>query len=158
MRCRRKPGEILGFFFITALMVFLDQWSKQAALSFLKGKADRILIPGLLELTYVENAGMAFGLMEGAFWLFITISLLAIILILYYYFTLPESRAFHVAGAGMILLMAGTWGNLTDRIRLGYVIDLINFIPFSFPVFNIADCCVVTGTGLLVIWLLFFQS
>ncbi len=139
-------------------MVLLDQAAKYLAVRELKGRAAVRIIPGILELDYVENTGMAFGMLPGRQLFLIVISLVFIFVCLLSLFRLFRQRRLWPAAACLTAILAGAVGNMLDRILRGYVIDFISFVWIHFPVFNIADCFVVVGTILLCILLLFHYS
>ena len=140
------------FIFVAAALIAVDQLSKWwAATTFpLNGQGDYI---GLgFYLTYVKNTGAAFGIFQdGTLVLGILSSIVSLLLFIYLLRRRHSMPA--LQHAALTLILAGALGNMIDRLRLGYVIDFIHFnIPsFSFPVFNIADSCVVVGAGLLLI-------
>ncbi len=134
---------------IIAAVVLLDQISKALIVAFLyRGQVD--LIGGVLRFTYVENRGMAFGLLADHRWVFLILSVVGISLITFYLFKFvarPLSRV------GLALIVGGGIGNMIDRIAYGYVIDFIDFYAFDFWmwVFNIADAAVCVGAALFVL-------
>lgn len=110
--------------------------------------------PSVLRLTYVENTGAAFGLFTGrqALLSIVTgIFLLGLLIFL----ILKGKQLPALPKAALYLTLGGALGNLYDRVLHGYVIDFIQFLPVSFPVFNVADICVCVGIGLLALWILF---
>ena len=106
-----------------------------------------ILIPNFFSITYVHNTGAAFSILSGNTFLIIIISL--IILYLLYLFILKDNKYFICN----ILLVGGILSNLIDRIFRGYVIDYLDFniFGYNFPIFNLADICIVIGSILLVL-------
>ena len=142
---------------ITMSLVLLDQFTKQAAARFLKGQQPVVLIPSILKLQYLypENRGIAFGLMQGGtiFFSILTFALIAVMIFLF--FRIPADRRLIPVYSAGILLLSGAAGNLTDRIWHGYVIDFIYFYLIDFPIFNLADVFVVTGSFLMAFLLIF---
>ena len=113
------------------------------------------LIEGILDFTYVENRGMAFGMLSGHRWVFMVFTvvlLIAIAAFLYYY---RESASLWLK-ISCGLVMGGGVGNMIDRVSLGYVVDFIDFCAFDFWVwvFNVADACVCVGVFMLAIYLI----
>jgi signal peptidase II len=112
------------------------------------------LIDGLLSLVYAENPGVAFGQLQegGSFgrWFFVVLASVAGVAVLYYFLRTVRNDD-RILGA-CALLLAGIFGNLTDRVRLGFVIDfvLVYYRSFHWPVFNVADACISLGALLLV--------
>lgn len=135
---------------VGVLLVVLDQVLKYLAVLNLKGSPEITLIPHVLGLCYVENPGAAWGIFSGkiSFLSILTaILLLLIVWALFFsdYIKTPLSRW------AAILFLAGGLGNLIDRILVGYVVDYIRFLFINFPVFNLADMCVVGGFILFMI-------
>ena len=143
---------------ITAVLVGLDQLTKWFTVSNLKGADPLVLIDGVFELTYLENRGAAFGMMQGARWIFVAftsvvmVALLAVLLFGRY-------RRYHLFNVSVLLIIAGGIGNLIDRVVNGFVVDMLHFqiaaVGFDFPVFNVADCYVVIG-AILTLFFFFF--
>lgn len=136
------------------ILVFLDQLTKWLVVLKLKPIHDFPIINNVFHLSYVENRGAAFGILQGKHLFFIIITLIVMIFIVIYYNKLPSQRKYHWMRFALILLASGAIGNLIDRIRLGYVIDFLYFKLIDFPVFNFADICVVIGVGILSIFIL----
>ena len=134
--------------------VLADQASKLLVLAFLDRSTPTVLINGILRFSYVENKGMAFGLLSDGRWVFMLLSTVGIAaMAVYLYKFAPKSRLLQSA---LCLAIGGGIGNMIDRVRLGYVIDFIDF--YAFPtiwmwVFNIADACVCVGAGLLILYM-----
>jgi signal peptidase II len=114
----------------------------------------KTLIPGILDLTYAENTGIAFGQLQegGSFgrWFFVVLAIAAGIAVLVYFFRTVRNDD-RILGA-CALLLAGIAGNLTDRARLGHVIDfiLLHYKDHNWPVFNVADMSICAGAFLLI--------
>ncbi|HHX60735.1 MAG TPA: signal peptidase II [Epulopiscium sp.] len=135
-------------------LVFLDQLTKWLVVLKLKPIHDFPIIDQVFHLTYVENRGAAFGILQGKHLFFIIMTLIVMICIAIYYYKLPQERKYNWMRFSLILLGSGAIGNLIDRIRLGYVIDFLYFKLIDFPVFNFADICVVVGVSILSIFVL----
>jgi signal peptidase II len=147
-------------YLLAALCVFLaDQASKAWAVKALRFGDERVLIPRLVKLFYTENPGIAFGQLQegGAFgrWFFVVLAIAAACAVFYYFFNTPRTDD-RVLGA-CALLLAGILGNLTDRVRLGYVVDFIVLHAgnYHWPTFNIADASITIGALLLASDLIF---
>nr|WP_122011695.1 signal peptidase II [Maliibacterium massiliense] len=140
-----------------ALLVGLDQLSKVWALALraLPGQS-YALWPHVLHLTYVENRGAAFGLLQGQhvlFYIVTAVMLAAVLFVFYKYRPTPKFLRFT-----LMLITAGALGNAIDRIRLGYVIDYFEIRLFDFAVFNVADCFLSVGLVLVCIYVLFLHD
>ncbi|MGN0961726.1 MAG: signal peptidase II [Christensenellales bacterium] len=110
-----------------------------------------VLIPSLLKFTYVENTGAAYGMFGGRTWILILISIVFIIGFLLYDIFNHSNNGWYICGVGLIL--SGAFGNLVDRIFLGYVRDFINIKYFNF-VFNFADMFITFGIICFAIYLI----
>lgn len=139
-----------AFLFVTAFILAVDQATKLLVQSRLRMWESVPVIPGILHISFVANKGAAFGLMKGLSWFLIPISLIALAFILIYYRTYRHSRWMQVA---LGLLLGGALGNLIDRLRLGYVVDFIDFRWW--PSFNVADAAICVGAGMLGYYLAF---
>jgi signal peptidase II len=133
----------------------VDQASKAWAVRALRFGQTRVVVEGLLALEYAENRGIAFGQLQegGSFgrWFFVVLAALAATAVLYYFWRTPRTDD-RVLGA-CALLLAGILGNMTDRSRLGYVIDfiLLHWGQYHWPTFNVADASICAGALLLVL-------
>ncbi|MDR1560112.1 MAG: signal peptidase II [Clostridiales bacterium] len=138
-----------------AALIAIDQLSKYLAVTLLKPVGTVTIIEGVFSLTYVENQGAAFGLLQGARWFFVVITIAIMVGIVYFYRTLPKEKAYGKARFALLLIVSGALGNFIDRFRRGYVVDFFHARFIDFPVFNIADSCVVVGTILFAILYIF---
>ncbi|MBQ1951055.1 MAG: signal peptidase II [Clostridia bacterium] len=142
---------------LSGVLVFIDQISKHLAVAFLKDGPVFSLIPKVFELRYSENTGVAFSLLENQRWLFIPVTVLVAIVFIVLLFRSPL-RKYKTFTAACVLILAGGIGNLIDRVWHGYVIDFIYFRLINFPIFNLADCCVVIGAAFLFVFVLFIYK
>ena len=140
---------------ISAVLIAMDQITKHLAAAYLLPSESVKLIPYIINLTYVENTGAAFGIFKGGRWPFIVMTIIVITAIIVIYLKLPKSGYHNCLRAALILITSGAVGNFIDRIRNGYVVDFIETAFMDFPVFNVADSCLVIGTiflGVLVVF------
>lgn len=133
----------------------VDQTTKAWAARVLHFNGDREIIPSLLNFAYAQNTGVAFSMMDdhgdmGRFGLSI-VAIIAGVLVLFYFWRVPRTHD-RLLGA-LALLLAGIAGNVTDRLRLGFVIDFIqvHYKDWYFPTFNVADSAICVGAGLLIL-------
>ncbi|WP_066638870.1 signal peptidase II [Desulfolucanica intricata] len=138
-------------FWLTILFVLIvDQGSKYILrLNMYRGESIPLL-PPIFYLTYIENPGAAFGMLAHHTNFFIITTIIVILVVLLFYRKINQSNTMVRMGLGLI--MGGAIGNLIDRIRIGRVIDFLDFRIW--PVFNIADTAIVIGVGLLILDLL----
>ena len=146
-------------YLIASFGIFLaDQASKAWAVRRLRLGQDITVVPGLLDLAYAENTGVAFGQLQdgGAWgrWLLVALAAAATVAVLTYFWRTPREDD-RVLGA-CALLLAGILGNVADRARLGHVIDFIvlHAGEYHWPTFNVADASICVGAGLLALDLL----
>jgi signal peptidase II len=146
-------------YLMASLGIYLmDQASKAWALRRVRFE-DRTIIRGVLDLVYAENPGIAFGQLQegGSFgrWFFVVLAGAAAAAVLFYFFRTARNDD-RLLGA-CALLLAGILGNLTDRVRLGFVIDFIHVHAgqYHWPTFNVADASISIGALLLAYDLIF---
>jgi len=144
---------VIWYFLIIAVSVAADQLIKMWALESLAPVGTIQFIPGLLKWTYVENRGAAFGMFAGQRWILsavsIVIVLACIVLLVKKYFKTG------LENVCVALIAGGGIGNLIDRISRGFVVDYIDINElFPYPMFNLADCCVVVGAILLAVYII----
>lgn len=145
----------LGYLAITGGVFMIDQTTKAWAVKRLRFGEDIAVIPGFLNFAYAQNTGVAFSMLDDygdpGRWGLSAVAIVAGILVLYFFWRTPRSDD-RILGA-LALLLAGIAGNVTDRIRLGFVVDFIDvqFGSWHYPTFNVADMAIVTGAGLLIL-------
>ncbi len=138
-----------------AVLVSLDQISKAYAVELLKGKEDIILIDGVLQLRYLENTGAAFSSFRGMTWLFLLLTPVICLFLVYYLLKLAGNKRMLPLFLMDVMLLSGAIGNYLDRIHNNYVVDFIYFSLINFPVFNVADIYVTVSVFLTVFLVLF---
>jgi signal peptidase II len=149
----RAGAAKLWYLSVTATVMALDQVTKYWVSARLREGDEIDVIRGLLKLSYTENPGIAFGMLNNGDvkWLLVAISIAAIIVVVYYMKRTPISNTLMLWS--LSLLAAGICGNLIDRFRLGRVIDfiLIYYKDYQWPVFNVADTAITVGAALMAI-------
>jgi signal peptidase II len=153
-----SPGKYRGrlrlFLIVAALAVVLDQLSKL----WINANRPQIeLLPGFLDLAYVENTGAIFGFFHSHTELFIALGIAGVIAILVFLRYFPPVTA--LGAVSFALILSGAVGNLIDRIRFGYVIDFVNIHVqelFYWPAFNVADTALTLGILMLIYY--FYKS
>ena len=124
------------------VFVAIDQVTKYLVLDLLKPIGTVEIIPGLLNFSYVENRGAAFGMLQNMTTILSVVTAISCLIILYLLFAYRNHD--FLSYAACVLIAAGGIGNLVDRILRGFVVDFIS-VSFFPPVFNFADCCVTVG-------------
>ena len=132
-----------------AAVVALDQYTKYLTVQNIAEWGYEQAIPGLFHFTFCKNTGAAWSSFEGQMWLFILVFVVLTAAIIWEFsrqklgFTLFEKWC-------IAAIWAGGLGNMIDRVRLSYVVDMINLEFMDFPVFNVADCFITCGCILLM--------
>lgn len=149
--------QFLFYALFAAGIVAVDQWVKYLVVQniALFGHVDAI--PGLFHLTYVQNTGAAFSSFEGMRWLFVGLFAALTVAIVWEYFKKPMPFT-KMDRWCLAAIYGGGLGNVIDRIRLGYVVDMVDVDFMEFAVFNVADCFIVCGSILLMISMIFFNK
>jgi signal peptidase II len=145
------------FFALAGTIFALDQFTKVAVDTLLPEGSSHALLPGVLLLTHIRNPGTAFGLMRSSGPLLTAITVAAVIFIIGYWLTVRrQERPSVLLSLGLALPLGGAAGNLLDRLRLGHVIDFIDFRIW--PVFNVADSAITIGACLVAYYFFFVQD
>jgi len=145
----------LAYLVIAGGVFMIDQTSKAWATRVLRFNGDRPIISGFLNFAYAQNTGVAFSMFDNngdaGRWGLSAVAIIAATLVLYFFWRTPRSDD-RILGS-LALLLAGIAGNVTDRLRLGFVIDFIDvqFGAWHYPTFNVADSAIVIGAGILLI-------
>ncbi|MEW5821161.1 MAG: signal peptidase II [Cyanobacteriota bacterium] len=148
----QKPKYNKYLFLPVALLaIIIDQITKLLARANLTEMEPVKFIPGFLNLTHTENTGAAFSLFSGQVQILAIVSIIASIIIIYYYLkNISNYTLTTIIAWG--LLLGGTGGNLIDRLFLGSVTDFFEFAFIDFPVFNFADIFIDTGAFLIILF------
>lgn len=141
-----------------AVLLFLDQYTKHLAVSALKDQPSIPIIKNVFELSYVENRGAAFGMLQNRQWMFIILTAAVLIVLGWIFHKMPFEKRYIPARFCITGLTAGAVGNLIDRVSQGFVVDFFYFKLIDFPVFNVADIYVVVTIILLAVLLLFYYD
>ena len=140
-----------------AVIVAADQLTKALTVAKLPLYGSAQAIPGLFKFTYVQNTGAAWSSFEGQMWLFALVFALFAGFLVWEFIT--KKMGFKPLERWcLVAVFAGGLGNMIDRLRLGYVVDMIHLEFMDFPVFNVADCFICCGCILLIVHLLFFNK
>ena len=136
---------------VAIAVIVLDQGIKLLIRTNMTEGGSVPVIKNIFHLTYIQNPGAAFGFFAHRTYFFVVASLLVVGLVVYYYRKLPKEKYFLRIALG--LLVGGALGNTIDRVRLGKVIDFLDFKVWPY-IFNLADAAVVVGSGILILYLL----
>jgi signal peptidase II len=151
---RISGGTGMEFIIIIA-GILLDRITKIWAASSLLGNGDIVIIKGFFSLSYLENRGAAFGIFQNRVYLLAAVTIIVLLGMVYYMLRYkPESRLLKISFA---FIISGALGNLYDRLSYNYVVDFLMFHykeVYYFPSFNVADMLVVSGTALMLLYLI----
>lgn len=143
---------LVAYFLISALLVGLDQWSKYLTVQNISLGETKEFIPGFLSLTHLRNTGAAWSLLEGKMIFFYVITVIVSVVIIYLLIKNYKKSVWYSVGLSFVL--AGAIGNFIDRVRLGYVVDMLQTDFMNFPIFNVADSTLVVGVICIFIYLI----
>jgi signal peptidase II len=141
------------YLLIAMLVMLFDQITKYWVSVKLREGDEIDVIRGFFKLSYTENPGIAFGMLNSGNvkWLLVSVSIAAVLVVVYYMRRTPVTNSLLLWS--LALLAAGICGNLIDRVRMGRVIDfiLVYYKSYQWPVFNIADTAITIGAALMAI-------
>lgn len=150
------PRKYISLLAGSAVIVAADQVSKKLVETYFFPFQSVTVIKGFLNLVYVRNPGGVFGLfsrMDPAvvFPVFLLTTIAAMVVIIYFYGKLPAHRRFY--RYALTFILGGALGNFIDRVRLGQVVDFLDFHlgRYHWPAFNVADACITTGVIMFLI-------
>ncbi|EKI2460211.1 signal peptidase II [Enterococcus faecalis] len=143
---------LVVYFLISALLVGFEQWSKYLTVQNISLGETKEFIPGFLSLTHLRNTGAAWSLLEGKMIFFYVITVIVSVVIIYLLIKNYKKSVWYSVGLSFVL--AGAIGNFIDRVRLGYVVDMLQTDFMNFPIFNVADSTLVVGVICIFIYLI----
>ena len=136
----------MSYILLILLLLAIDQATKLIAILFLKGNEKLVLIDKILEFYYTENFGAAFSSFMGQRILLIILTFAILIFFIVLLKNNYHKQEKKIINYSCCFIISGAVGNLIDRIFNGFVVDFIYIKSINFPVFNIADVCIVIGT------------
>lgn len=156
--CSKLRKGVMGLT-ISAVLIAVDQLTKNLAVEHLRGQEPIALWEGVFELRYLENRGAAFGILQNQRTFFLILTILLLIVIAYIYLMrIPNEQRFVWLDVIAILFFAGAIGNFIDRFVQDYVVDFFYFCLIDFPIFNVADIYVTVAATLLIILGFFYYK
>lgn len=146
-----KFNYLIYLFFVVSL-VSLDQYTKSIILNYFELYESKTIIDGFFSLTYVQNFGAGFSIMQNARTTFLIITPICLVGFTYLFIKSNDK----LSKTALLLMISGTIGNFIDRIVRVYVVDFLDFIIFGwdFPIFNVADIFLTIGVCLYIIALI----
>lgn len=142
----------LIYLFIVVSLVSLDQYTKSIILNYFELYESKTIIDSFFSLTYAQNFGAGFSIMQNARTTFLIITPICLIGFTYLFIKSNDK----LSKTALLLMISGTIGNFIDRIVRIYVVDFLDFIIFGwdFPIFNVADIFLTIGVCLYIIALI----
>ena len=144
------------YLILVAAIVAADQAVKQWAVRVLGPGGSMGLIPGVFHLTYAENRGAAFSILEGKLGFFVAVTVTMVALLLY--MTAKGYIRGRFGRLAAAFIVGGALGNLADRLCRGYVVDLFDFRLIHFAIFNVADIFITIGGAMLAVYFIFLEG
>lgn len=142
-----------------AILIFIDQLSKQLVVENLSGGREFVIIKGVFKLVSHRNTGAVWGIMSDKTSLLAVITVIILAGVIYFYIKLPfDNKRLRILKIICVFVFAGAVGNLIDRVKLKYVVDFLYFELIDFPVFNIADCYITVSMILILILFIFYYK
>ncbi|MGT2895819.1 signal peptidase II [Streptococcus entericus] len=133
---------------LALVLVGLDQWSKLWVVANIGLGDIKPFLPPIFSLTYVQNSGAAFSILQDQQWFFTVVTLVFLTGAIIYF---VKSKNHWLSLLPLTLMMAGGVGNFIDRLRLGYVIDMVHLDFMDFAIFNVADSYLTVGVALMFV-------
>lgn len=149
--------QFLVMALFSAVIAAADQITKYITVANIPLYGAVPFIPGVVRFTYVRNTGAAFSSFQGQQWLFALVFAVFTVLVLWEYFKSPMPFT-KLDRWCIAAIYGGALGNMIDRVRLGYVVDMIEAEFMTFPIFNVGDIFITCGCILLVIRLIFVNK
>lgn len=144
---------MISYLIVAALLVVCDQLVKYWVVSNLSLGEAMNVIPNVFSLTYYQNSGAAWSILQGQMWFFAIVTFVAVPLCIWLLWKNRRGSKFYSLALGLVI--AGALGNFIDRMRLGYVVDMFQTDFMNFPIFNVADMCLTIGVAMVFIYALF---
>lgn len=144
---------MISYLIVAALLVVCDQLVKYWVVSNLSLGEAMNVIPNVFSLTYYQNSGAAWSILQGQMWFFAIVTFVAVPLCIWLLWKNCRGSKFYSLALGLVI--AGALGNFIDRMRLGYVVDMFQTDFMNFPIFNVADMCLTIGVVMVFIYALF---
>lgn len=144
---------MISYLIVAALLVVCDQLVKYWIVSNLSLGEAMNVIPNVFSLTYYQNSGAAWSILQGQMWFFALVTFVAVPLCIWLLWKNRRGSKFYSLALGLVI--AGALGNFIDRMRLGYVVDMFQTDFINFPIFNVADMCLTIGVVMVFIYALF---
>ncbi|WP_019003899.1 signal peptidase II [Cohnella laeviribosi] len=138
---------MLYFYLLSLFVYIIDQLIKWAVVRNMRVGESISMIDGIISLTSHRNRGAAFGILQNQTWFLVLFTVVAIVFLIYYLQKVHRSNK--TAAYGLSLVLGGAFGNFTDRLARGEVVDMIEVNFIDYPIFNMADSFIFIGCIIL---------
>lgn len=147
-----KQYRYLYFPLLMVVLVALDQWSKLWIVKHIPLGSIHKGLPHIFSLTYLRNYGAAFSILQNQQWFFVILTIVVVGAAIYYFIRNLNGSFWFLLSLSLII--SGGLGNFIDRVRLGYVVDMVHLDFMDFAIFNVADSYLTVGVVMLfiVLW------
>ncbi|MGX7375616.1 signal peptidase II [Carnobacterium maltaromaticum] len=143
---------MIVYYALAAVILVIDQITKYVVVNNIDLYEVKEVIPGILSWMYIRNTGAAWSILEGQMWFFYIITFAVVIAVIYIMQKYAKDN--WLFSLGLSLILAGALGNFIDRLRLGYVVDMIRLDFMNFPIFNVADMSLSIGVAVIILYVL----
>lgn len=143
---------MIVYYALAAVILVIDQITKYVVVNNIDLYEVKEVIPGILSWMYIRNTGAAWSILEGQMWFFYIITFAVVIVVIY--IMQKYAKGNWLFSLGLALILAGALGNFIDRLRLGYVVDMIRLDFMNFPIFNVADMSLSIGVAVIILYVL----
>ncbi|MDW5523221.1 MULTISPECIES: signal peptidase II [Carnobacterium] len=143
---------MIVYYALAAVILVIDQITKYVVVNNIDLYEVKEVIPGILSWMYIRNTGAAWSILEGQMWFFYIITFAVVIAVIY--IMQKYAKGNWLFSLGLSLILAGALGNFIDRLRLGYVVDMIRLDFMNFPIFNVADMSLSIGVAVIILYVL----
>lgn len=144
-----QGGEGLFYYLLSFIIILIDQLTKWFVVKYMDLYEEIRLIENVFYIKSHRNTGAAFGILEGARWFFILITVIVVVgIVVAIQKSMRESKLIPLA---LSLILGGAIGNFIDRAMTGEVVDFFYIVLINFPIFNVADMAITFGVGLFIV-------
>lgn len=144
------------YYLIALALVVIDQLTKWGIVQNFDLYQEKVILPGVFSLFYIQNEGAAWGIFQGRMVFFYIITVVVVGYLIYMFH--KENNKTRLVGISFAMILAGAIGNFIDRLLNGYVVDMFRLDFINFPIFNVADVCLTVGVILMIIHVVFFEK
>ncbi|MGB3160197.1 signal peptidase II [Carnobacterium sp.] len=138
------------YYIFALLIIGIDQYTKYVTVANIKLYEVVEVFPNILSWMYLRNTGAAWSILEGQMWFFYIVTVIVVVVVVYY--LQKYGHQSKLLSLSLSFILAGSIGNVIDRVRFGYVVDMIRLEFIDFPIFNVADIALSVGVALMILY------